>query len=181
MAIKLDFTRLFTVSKRRIWMGIIVFIMAYFLLVRPMDQMMVEAGVMRTPDATLAYTLADLDEMKADYGIEGGRAYLISRATFDVLWPFAYLFFMVTMLGWLLEQFKIWSLKVFVLALPFVGVLCDFVENVCCSYYFLSDASSSIGWVASMASGLKWLVLTIGLLVILILSIAKSLRLMIKN
>ena len=57
-----------------------------------------------SPDTSLFYNAKQLYHMAEVYGQEGRTAYLNARWTFDVAFPFIYTFFLVSAIGWLLNQ-----------------------------------------------------------------------------
>lgn len=152
----------------------LVFIFFMVLVLPNMAGQLAEVtGVDVSPDTSLIYSSAELYEMAESYGQEGRAYYIYSRFTFDVVWPLAYMFFLVVTISYLYRDYDIgrpW--KMFNL-LPLAAGIFDFLENSAASLVMyrypletpvvaaLAPAFTFIKWVAI---GLSFAVLAFGLL-----------------
>jgi hypothetical protein len=111
--------------------GLVIFLL-FTVLVLPRqsasaDEVSADAG---TPDLSLFYTPDDLYRMAEAYGEAGRQAFVRARLTFDVVWPFVYLFFLSTSTSWLLKRgLPADSRALHLNLLPASAALLDFLEN----------------------------------------------------
>ncbi len=85
-----------------------------------------------TPDGSFIYSASDLYDMASAYGEDGRRYYIRSRFTFDIVWPLAYGWFLwagITYFGQSVANPK----ASYVVMLPMLAVLLDFMENTAAS------------------------------------------------
>jgi hypothetical protein len=69
--------------------------------------------------------------MAEAYGPAGRQAYIKARFTFDLVWPWVYLAFLATSLGWLCARlFDPSSRWRNVVMLPLLGLIFDYLENI---------------------------------------------------
>lgn len=115
-------------------MGLTVFLL-FMIFVLPQQAQKADAysgGV--SPDTSYIYSANDLYAMAERYGVDGRAAYIYARFTFDLVFPLAYLFFLVTAISWLLlrglpENSQWRMLNLF----PFAGAVFDYLENISAS------------------------------------------------
>jgi len=130
-------------------------------------------GVDVSPDTSFIYSSADLYEMAEAYGEEGRAYYIYSRFTFDVVWPLAYMFFLVVTTSYLYRDHSTISSWKLVNLLPLAGGLFDFLENSAASlvmYRYPLETPVAAN-LAPVFTFIKWILvvlsfaaLTIGLL-----------------
>ena len=117
------------------------------------------SGEIGSPDTTFFYSTQDLYRFAEAYGEEGRADYVRARATFDVVWPLVYTFFMVITISWLSAwAFAPDSLIQFSNLIPLLAMLFDFLENgtasiVMLRYPQLSPLAASLAPVVSV---IKW-------------------------
>lgn len=133
-------------------------------------------------DTSLFYTPAAAAERAAAYGAEGRAAYIYDRWTFDLAWPAAYGFFMLSSWAFGLRLFagargKAPAYRA--LAIPALGVLFDLAENTAVTALMigagLAERAAAPVWLpaaaaaASAATALKWLFVGLGFMGALVL------------
>ncbi len=83
-----------------------------------------------SPDQSFIYSADDLYRMAEAYGSEGRAAYVNARVTFDVIFPIAYAFFLLTSIGWTLSKASAkgstWRWFIY---FPLLGLVFDYLEN----------------------------------------------------
>ena len=130
-----------------------------------------------SPDTSLVYSAQDLYDMAESYGEDGRRVYITLRFTFDLVWPFVYLFFMVTVLTRLLYDSKKPWVK-YLHLLPLLGGLFDFLENIGASIV-MGVYPSEILFVASATpifTLIKWSLLGVSFLLIAVTSVIRIIK-----
>ena len=111
--------------------GLVVFLL-FTALVLPEQSSQAESysGAVGSPDTSLYYTPQQLYRFAESYGIEGRRAYVRARLTFDVIFPVVYTLFLATSISWLVSKAAIskpvWRQLNLV---PLAGMLFDLLEN----------------------------------------------------
>lgn len=129
------------------------------------------AGGAGSPDLSFYYSSSDLYQMAESYGEAGRMEYVHARFTFDVVWPFVYLFFLVTSMSWIdsraYAEDSRWQLSNL---LPLLGGLLDFLENFSTSLvmYRFPAPTPVVDSLASFFTMSKWVV--IGLSIIFLLA-----------
>ncbi|MBK6793930.1 MAG: hypothetical protein IPG80_15690 [Anaerolineales bacterium] len=154
-------------------LGLVVFVL-FMVFVLPQQSRKAEAYSGGTsPDTSYIYSAADLYHMAEVYGAEGRAAYIRARFTFDVVFPIAYLFFLVTSISWLLargllEQSPWRLLNLF----PLAGAIFDFLENISTSLVLwrYPDTTPVVDRLAPVFTAIKWFFVN-GSFVIVILGI----------
>jgi hypothetical protein len=112
-----------------------------------------DAGV---PDLSLYYSADTLYEWAEAYGEGGRRDYIYS---FDLVWPLAYGFFLVTGITWLFGKAfptgSVWRLANLV---PLAGVLLDYLENISVSLvmYRFPQETPVVVSLAGLFTAIKW-------------------------
>jgi len=127
----------------------------------------------------MIYTADDIYEMADLYGQEGRESYVFMRFTFDLVWPFVYLFFMVTLMAFLLKGFDENSWLRHLICLPFLGVLFDFLENIFATIVIARFPYKTpiIAELTPVWTLIKWTMLGIGFFTIMILMIVSIIKL----
>lgn len=142
-------------------------------------------------DTSFFYTPAEALERAAAYSAEGRAAYIYDRWTFDLAWPAAYGFFMLSSWAFglrLLAGARGKEPSYRALALPALGVLLDLAENTAVTALMIgagmAAGGGSPGWsaaagaAASAATALKWVFVGTGLLGALVLPAVGAARLL---
>lgn len=145
-------------------------------------------------DTSFFYSPAQALERAAAYSAEGRAAYIHDRWTFDLAWPAAYGFFMLSSWAFglrLSAGAKGVAPAYRALALPALGVAFDLAENTAVTALMLGTgiaaAGGSPGWLtaaaaaASAATALKWVFVGTGLLGALVLPAVGAARLMLTS
>lgn len=145
-------------------------------------------------DTSFFYTPAEALERAAAYSAEGRAAYVYDRWTFDLAWPAAYGFIMLSSWAFglrLSAGAKGVAPAYRALALPALGVILDLAENTAVTALMLGTgiaaAGGSPGWLtavgaaASAATALKWVFVGTGLLGALVLPAVGAARLMLTS
>jgi len=136
-----------------------------------------EAG---SPDTSFFYTPADLYRMAESYGAEGRDAYIRARFTFDVVWPLAYLFFLATSIGWILNRIlpeeSRWRL---LNLLPLAGTVFDYLENVSAALVMgrYPNQTPAVDMLAPLFTAAKWILINGSFLVLLVGLVLLALKL----
>lgn len=84
-------------------------------------------GVSESPDLSFTLSLGEYYQMLNAYGEAGRRFYILLRWTFDLIWPFVYLCFLISSIGYLGKEYPI--TKKYLLYLPILGFIFDIFEN----------------------------------------------------
>lgn len=129
------------------------------------------AGEVGSPDTSLFYTSDDLYRFAEAYGVEGRTAYIRARFTFDVIWPFTYLAFLVTSISWLLRKANLHSSRWGLLNLvPVFGAAFDFIENGSAAIVIARYPQTTIviDVLAGIFTMMKWVFITGSFIVLVI-------------
>mgnify|MGYP001593072812 CR=1 FL=1 len=134
------------------------------------------------PDTMFDFGLGSYYEARIRYGIDGRRLYIILRWTFDVVWPMVYTFFYFMAIGYIAKKIddKVgykWMI------IPVIAVALDFLENTIATIFMASFPKDVDVVVYSLmvSSMLKWLFISITMLLILYLIIRRAVQLIGKN
>ncbi len=163
---------LYKYSRIKLIVSIVMVALAMLLLFPSMLkslQSVTKTGI--TPDRSFGYTVGDLEEMREIYGEEGAKRYFLTRVTYDLIWPFIYLFFIINMVAFLLDGLEGKGVKM-MKVLPFIAVAFDLFENMFCSIYFF-HGNVVIGIVAAVSSRIKWYMLCLIVILFFVLGIKK--------
>ncbi len=163
--------RIFTYSRKRFVLSIALIFLAVFFLYPAMNSFLSQNNVLITPDRTFNYTVEDIDMMRQSYGLEGARVYAISRATYDLIWPIIYVFFLVNVFSYLIRGVNSQPLN-WMKLLPFGAFVFDLIENVVCSVYFYTG-QVYLSNIAVISSIIKWVLLLLLMVIFLLLGIYK--------
>ena len=162
------------------WMtllGLVVFVL-FMIFILPQQSQKAEAYSGGTsPDTSYFYSAQDLYRMADDYGPEGRAAYIHARFTFDLIFPLAYLFFLVTSISWLFARaFPSDSRWRLLNLFPLAGAVFDYLENISTSLVMgrYPDPTPVIDFLAPVFTLVKWVfvngsfvILMIGLFLVL--------------
>lgn len=91
-------------------------------------------GTTGSPDTTIDLSLNTYYSIRHQYEMIGRRLYIVQRYTFDLVWPFVYTIFLLTLLGTLNRKFKINNKFYF---LPIIAIGLDFVENILSTFFMV--------------------------------------------
>lgn len=133
------------------------------------------AGSGPSPDQSFLYTPADLYRMAEAFGPEGRDAYVRARWTFDVVWPIVYTFALFTAISWLgkkaFPEASRWRLLNLV---PVVGLLLDYLENICASIVMARYPAQTpvVDLLATIFTPLKWVFVVGSFVVLAIVAVA---------
>jgi len=141
------------------------------------------AGFAGSPDLSMYYSAADLYRMAETYGVEGRSAYIHARFTFDLAFPFIYLFFLCTGISWCNKRaFKPESPWQLTNLLPVGAFLFDLLENSSAALVIsrYPDPTPVLANLAGFFTAFKWLfvgssmvVLVVGLLLAMVRLVGK--------
>lgn len=128
-------------------------------------------GVSMSPDTSLFYSPSAFYQMLYDYGQEGRNFYILIRWTFDLIYPFVYGLFLVVAFIHVKKE----NLKYYMILLPILGVIFDFLENISATILIAIYPSQSnlLVYILQIMSFLKWLFLGISIVLLLIYTIKK--------
>lgn len=87
-------------------------------------------GQTESPDQSFIYSGSQLYGLAERYGEAGRRTYIQLRWTFDLIWPVVYTLFLVTWTIKLVEYTSSKSWMKYLVALPIMALLFDFLENI---------------------------------------------------
>jgi hypothetical protein len=112
-----------------------------------------------SPDTSFFYQPEEIIEMAEAYGEEGRQAYIRARWTFDLIFPFVYGGFLVTVISWfVVSAFALDHRLVGLNLVPVLGVIFDLLENSAASI-IMAVYPARLGWLAVLSaalSGTKW-------------------------
>lgn len=146
------------------WVALVVLVVfiLFMVLVLPGQAARSEeqTGGAGSPDTSLFYSAQDLYAFAEAYGEQGRGAYVRTRWTFDLIFPFVYGFTLVVTISWITRRAfpkGTWWQKANLL--PLLGVLFDFLENASASIVMLRYPARSdvIAWLAPVFTLLKWM------------------------
>ena len=117
-----------------------------------------------SPDTMFFYSADDFYKMIDIIGQSGRRFYLITRWTFDLLYPLIYGVFLYQ----LMHTFK--QKQTLIIYLPFTAVIFDYLENTLASLLtvFYKSHINFLVYVLQVFSLLKWLFLILSIIYLLI-------------
>lgn len=113
-----------------------------------------------SPDTSLTYSKSELYTMAENYGRDGRIAYIRTRWTFDLIFPFVYTAFLVTSISWLFQKAfpanSPWQLANLA---PLVGMIFDFLENTATTLVFsrYPDTTPVVDVLAPLFTLVKWI------------------------
>jgi hypothetical protein len=151
--------------------GLIVFV-GFLVVVLP-QQAASGAGYTEraaAPDTRFWYSADDLYAAADAWGPAGRAAYVTARVSFDVIWPLAYGFFLLTALGWLgarlLPAASPWRALAW---LPVLVVALDFAENACTAIVMTRypERTAVLADLAGVFTAGKWATLSVAFALLL--------------
>lgn len=153
---------LYRLSSGPVTLAALVVFILFMVFVLPDQARKAESvsGGAGSPDTSYFYSSADLERMAEAYGEEGRAAYVVARFTFDLVFPIAYLAFLVTAIGWLLNKAlpdpenKWRLLNLF----PIFGAFFDYCENIAASVFMMRypEPAALAGFLAPVFTLIKW-------------------------
>jgi len=172
--------KLYQPKLRNVIVSTAAYVFAFMVILPQMSFIVEQASQLTiTPDSDLFYNFDRLMYIRRLYNKAGIEAYVMTRFTYDLLWPIIYTFFTVSTLGYFgqyMERTKVLSL---VYALPIGAVVFDVFENSFCSIFFMEMGPHFLGYLAVLFSGLKWLMvfgMMVAQCVLLILYVIKKIK-----
>ena len=123
----------------------------------------------RSPDMSFFYTVEELYDIADSYGVEGRNNYIFMRFTFDLVFPFIYGGFLVSILGWLYDMDRLLTWRERVVLLPFGAVVFDYLENVSTSIvmWVYPTRIDFVGFLATVFTPIKWVLLSLAFLLLI--------------
>lgn len=121
-------------------------------------------GRAAAPDTRFWYSAEDLYAAAEAWGPAGRAAYVAARVSFDVVWPLAYGFFLITALGWLGARLVPATSRWRTLAwLPVLVVALDFAENACTAIVMTRypERTAVLADLAGVFTAGKWTTLSL--------------------
>ena len=118
------------------------------------------AGSSGSPDLSMFYSADDLYQMAETYGVEGRSAYIHARFTFDLAFPFIYMFFLCTGISWCNKRaFKPESPWQLTNLLPLGALLFDLLENSSTALVIgrYPEPTPLLPYLAGFFTAIKWL------------------------
>lgn len=153
----------------------VVFILFIILVLPRMATYSEEAiGASVSPDTEMMYSGEDLYEIAKSYGEEGRRIYVTIRWTFDVIWPLVYLFFLLSLTVQLAKPSRYkWIHKLYIVSIA--ATLFDYLENTLVTIVMVAYPKEMffIGSLASVASMLKWLILSLAFVLVVVIVVVR--------
>lgn len=149
-----------------------VFLLFIFLVFPPVNSYSIRMmGQSETPDTSLVYSAQGLYQMADNYGKPGRDAYIKLRWTFDLVWPVLYTLFLLL---WTIKLSEYTSLKKaskYLFLIPVIGMILDFLENIGATIVMFRYPLKSgiIANITPIMTFLKWITLSVSVLVIIIL------------
>jgi hypothetical protein len=141
-------------------LALIVFVLFMALVLpRQSTRAGMDTGDVGSPDTSLWYAPRDLYRMAGAYGLEGRRAYVRARFTFDLVWPLVYAAFLGTAISWLSRRaFPASSTWQRANLAPLLALLLDYGENIFTSVVMLRYPARTplIDWAAPVLTLAKW-------------------------
>lgn len=113
-----------------------------------------------SPDGSFFYSADDLYGWAEVYGVQGRRAYVRARLTFDVIWPLVYTLFLSMALSWIMTRAfaadTLWSRANL---MPVLGMLFDFLENGATALVMARYPQTTpvVDTLAGFLTSIKWL------------------------
>lgn len=129
-------------------------------------------------DTSFFYTPAQALERAAAYSTEERFAYISARWSFDLAWPAVYGLFSLSAWAFSLRRLGTAEARHCVLAVPALGPVFDYAENIAATMLLASLPGHPLGWAvaASVSTLLKWLFVVAGIGGALLLPTAVGLR-----
>lgn len=128
-----------------------------------------------SPDTSFLYSAERLYDMAQAYGVEGRRAYVRARLTYDLAFPLIYGSFYATAIAYTLRkawprQPRPWGWSV----LPLWAAAADLVENAAVVGVMLlyPDPSILLAGLAAFATPIKWLLVGVAIFLTIFGSLA---------
>ena len=129
-------------------------------------------GVSESPDTGFLFDVNLLYDIVNSYGEKGRKYYIILRWTFDIVWPIIYTIFLLTSTLYLLRKNgnKI-SFKI--AYIPLIALSFDYLENINSTIIMAIYPTrfDLLGYLLLASSLVKWIVLSIGFVLVLLLLI----------
>jgi uncharacterized membrane protein YeiB len=167
------------IQQVKFWQALLSALLFLFALNVLLPVMSNASGNILTPDSDFFYNSIRLKEIGATYSHADVLAYTKTRFTYDLLWSLAYGFYMVSTIAYMTKSWKNISLLKVLYTLPIVAMSFDLIENSLCSLYFFEIAQGLTGFLAPLASRLKWLTILVILFTqatLIVISLLKSVK-----
>jgi len=134
------------------------------------------------PDTMFDFSLGSYYESRMSYGTEGRRLYIILRWTFDVIWPMVYTFFYFMSIGYLGKKLED-KIGYKWLLVPVIAVALDFLENTFATIFMVRfpNELNLVVYALMMSSLLKWLFISLTMVLILYLFVRWVVQLLVKD
>lgn len=149
----------------------LVTFIVFVIFVLPNESQKSEAlGLISGPDTSFFYTANKLYQIADSYGIIGRQFYIRQRFTFDIIWPIVYGAFLYFNSIYFYKKHH-FSKNTYMLYLPIVAVVFDYLENIMTSIvmYRYPNQTIIIDHMAGFMTSLKWITLSASFVVLLYL------------
>ena len=159
-------------TKKIMIISTIVFILfMVFVLPRVSSYTEDVTGSSSSPDTSLLYSSDDLFDIAEAYGQVGRNAYIVLRLTFDVIWPIVYFMFLASLTGFLIQKLKVKEKYKFLILLPLLGLLFDYLENIASVVVMYNYPTEMLFFAnaAPVMTLLKWIFIGLGFICVILL------------
>jgi len=149
------------ISNGRVTFLATVIFLLFIILILPAQsaKTRMETNNAASPDMSFFYSSGDLFQMAEAYGEQGRRAYVVTRWSFDFIFPLVYTLFLGTAVSWVYRKaFAADSLWQRINLVPVVGMLFDYCENVTTSIVMLRypEHTAVVDTLAPVFTMVKW-------------------------
>ncbi len=154
--------KLTSLSSGRLALAALVLFVLFMVFALPAQSAVTsqELGDVGSPDMSFVYSANDISGWAEAYGASGREAYVRARWTFDLVWPLAYGFFLVTAISWVGRRaYPADSWARLLNVVPLLGVLFDYTENILTSWVMLRYPAEAVvaATLASPVTVVKWI------------------------
>ncbi len=154
-----------------------IMLVLFMVLILPHEARLLSdiVGSQISPDTSLYYTKAALLEMADNYGQIGRNYYIISRLRFDVVFPLIYGLFFASVI---IMGFRNTRYVKYFAWIPLLTIGFDYLENLAVSIVFFRypEPVMILPHIAGVMTLLKWLTLTVSVLLMVIALIRVLIR-----
>jgi len=137
-------------SKRMVFIWIGVLLISCGVLIPTMG---IFIGSYSYPDNAFLLTYTKLHEYISDLGALGVERYVITKYSFDILWPLIYVVFFNVLINYLRQHIKMSNYLNLIAAIAFAS---DMLENLYFGSYLANHGSDFIGYIGIFCYYIKW-------------------------
>lgn len=142
-------------SKRMVFIWVAVLLVSGAVLIPVMGTFI---GSYAYPDNAFLLTYTKLHDYIAKLGALGVERYVITKYSFDVLWPLIYVVFLNVMINYLRQYVK---MKSYLNLLAAVAFVFDMLENLYFGSYLANHGSEFIGYIGIVCYYVKWVAIVV--------------------